>query len=142
MDFTNPNRIEPFFDVEAVTNVRVPGQTYRVTVAFAGTSEQLRPTLNADPPLPTSDVLALLFSDVRRTGTQDVAPELRALQNPEPDADRHHHDARDAGDHRQPLVGSRQGRRADVRRRHVPADAVVHRSRTASRRRASTRRRG
>ena len=61
MDFTNPNRIEPFFDVEAVTNVRVPGQTYRVTVAFAGTSEQLRPTLNSDPPLPTSDVLALLF---------------------------------------------------------------------------------
>lgn len=82
MDFANPNRIEPFFDVEAETNVRVPGQTYRVTVAFAGTSEQLRPTLNSDPPLPTSDVLALLFSDVRRTGTQDVAPELRALQNP------------------------------------------------------------
>src|SRR5204863_37468 len=78
MDFTNPARIEPFFDVEAETNVRVPGQTYRVTVAFAGTSEQLRPTLNSDPPLPTSDVLALLFSDVRRTGTQDVAPELRA----------------------------------------------------------------
>ena len=82
MDFTNPARIEPFFDVEAETNVRVPGQTYRVTVAFAGTSEQLRPTLNSDPPLPTSDVLALLFSDVRRTGTGEVAPELRALQNP------------------------------------------------------------
>lgn len=82
MDFTNPARIEPFFDVEAVTNVRVPGQTYRVTVAFAGTSEQLRPTLGSDPPLPTSEVLALLFSDVRRTGTHDIAPELRALQNP------------------------------------------------------------
>jgi translocation and assembly module TamB len=82
MDFANPTRIEPFFDVEAETNVRVPGQTYRVTVAFAGTSEQLRPTLSSDPPLPTSDVLALLFSDVRRTGTQDIAPELRALQNP------------------------------------------------------------
>ena len=27
-------------------------------------------------------MLALLFSDVQRTGTQDVAPELRALQNP------------------------------------------------------------
>jgi translocation-and-assembly-module (TAM) inner membrane subunit TamB-like protein len=81
MDFTNPSRIEPFFDIEAETNVRVPGQTYRVTVAFAGTSEQLRPTLNSDPPLPTADVLALLFSDVRR-GTQDVAPELRALQSP------------------------------------------------------------
>ena len=34
MDFTNPTRIEPFFDVEAETNVRVPGQTYRVTVAL------------------------------------------------------------------------------------------------------------
>jgi translocation and assembly module TamB len=82
MDFTNPARIEPFFDVEAETNVRVPGQTYRVTVAFAGTSEQLRPTLSSDPPLPTADVLALLFSDVPRGGTEGVAPELRALQNP------------------------------------------------------------
>ncbi len=82
MDFTNPARIEPFFDVEAETNVRVPGQTYRVTVAFAGTSEQLRPTLSSDPPLPTADVLALLFSDVRRGAAEGVAPELRALQNP------------------------------------------------------------
>ena len=63
--------------------MRVPGQTYRVTVAFAGTSEQLRPTLelrSAAADRPTS--LALLFSDVQRSGTQDVAPELRALQNP------------------------------------------------------------
>jgi translocation and assembly module TamB len=81
MDFTNPARIEPFFDVEAETNVRVPGQTYLVRVAFAGTSDQLRPTLNSDPPLPTADVLALLFSDVRR-GTQDMAPELRARMTP------------------------------------------------------------
>jgi hypothetical protein len=81
IDFTNPNKIEPFFDVEAETSVRVPGQTYRVTVAFAGTSEQLRPSVSSDPWLPTADVLALLFSDVRR-GTQDQAPELRALQNP------------------------------------------------------------
>jgi hypothetical protein len=82
MDFTNPTRIEPFFDVEAETNVRVPGQTYRVTIAVAGTSAQLRPTLNSDPPLPTSDVLALLFSDAQRNGPQSVAPELRALSNP------------------------------------------------------------
>ena len=82
MDFANPSRIEPFFDIEAETNVRVPGQTYRITVAFAGTGDQLRPTFNADPYLPTADILGLLFSDVRRGGTQDVAPELRALQNP------------------------------------------------------------
>ena len=41
-------------------------QTYRVTSRAAGTSEQLQPTFNSDPPLPAADVLALLFSDVRR----------------------------------------------------------------------------
>jgi autotransporter translocation and assembly factor TamB len=83
MDFTNPNRIEPFFDVEAETNVRVPGLTYRVIIGLTGTSEQLRPSISSDPPLPTAaDVLALLFSDVRRDSTQNTAPELRALQNP------------------------------------------------------------
>ena len=84
IDFTNPTRIEPFFDVEAETNVRVPGQTYRVTVGATGTAEQLRPIIASDPPLPTADVLALLFSDVARSRNtqQDLAPELRALQNP------------------------------------------------------------
>jgi translocation and assembly module TamB len=84
MDFTNPNRIEPFFDVEAETNVRVPGQTYRVIIGLAGTSEALRPAVSSDPPLPTADVLALLFSDVAAAarGTQTVAPELRARLEP------------------------------------------------------------
>jgi autotransporter translocation and assembly factor TamB len=86
IDFTNPTRIEPFFDVEAETNVRVPGQTYHVTVGAAGTADQLRPTIESDPPLPTADVLALLFSDVQRTArtgsTQPIAPELRALRDP------------------------------------------------------------
>ncbi len=83
IDFTNPTRIEPFFDVEAETSVRVPGQTYRVTVRAAGTTDRLQPTLESDPPLPAADVLALLFSDVRRDqqgGLGDV--ELRAVQNP------------------------------------------------------------
>jgi hypothetical protein len=87
MDFTNPNRIEPFFDVEAETNVRVPGQTYRVTIGMAGTSEQLRPAVSSDPPLPTADVLALLFSNVAAaarstTGSGTIAPELRARLDP------------------------------------------------------------
>src|SRR5258708_668459 len=51
IDFTNPTRIEPFFDVEAETNVRVssvgvPGQTFRVIVSAAGTTEQLRALQN------------------------------------------------------------------------------------------------
>ncbi|MCA1563803.1 MAG: translocation/assembly module TamB, partial [Acidobacteria bacterium] len=31
IDFANPARIDPFFDLEVETRVRVPGQTYRVT---------------------------------------------------------------------------------------------------------------
>ena len=49
LEFTNPARIEPFFDVEAETRVRVPGQTYRVdrsastgTTAAAAAAAQLR----------------------------------------------------------------------------------------------------
>ena len=78
IDFTNPNRIEPFFDVEAETNVRVSGgQAYRVTVGAAGTTERMSNLkFESDPPLPTADVLALLLSDVQRN---DV-PELRKLR--------------------------------------------------------------
>ena len=81
IDFTNPARIEPFFDVEAETRVRIPGQTYQVIVRAVGTLDRLQPELSSDPPLPAADVLALLFSDVRRSqGPGDA--ELRALQNP------------------------------------------------------------
>ena len=55
-------------------------QTYHINVGFAGTTERLQPTVTSDPALPTADVLALLFSDVRRNIQQDV--ELRSLQNP------------------------------------------------------------
>src|SRR6185295_2119395 len=78
VDFTNPTRIEPFFDLEAETNVRVSGQNYRLTVGVTGPTQKLVPSLNSEPFLPAADILALLFSDVRRT--EDV--ELRALQNP------------------------------------------------------------
>jgi autotransporter translocation and assembly factor TamB len=85
IDFTNPQRIEPFFDVEAETRVRVPGQTYRVIVSAAGTMERMLPQLSSDPPLPQGEVLALLFSDVRgRVDNGQIAddPELRALRDP------------------------------------------------------------
>jgi hypothetical protein len=78
VDFTNPMRIEPFFDIEAETNVRAGGQNYRLVVGVTGPTKKLVPSLSSDPPLPAADILALLFSDVRRT--EDV--ELRALQNP------------------------------------------------------------
>jgi hypothetical protein len=79
IDFANPAKIEPFFDVEAETRVRVPGQTYRIVFHAAGTAEQFVPTLSSDPPLPTIDILSLLFGDIR--DPQDA--ELRALRTPE-----------------------------------------------------------
>lgn len=78
LDFTNPDRIQPFFDVEAFTRVRVPGQTYRVTLRIAGTTERLQPEFTSDPPLPSADVLSLLLSD--RTPAGDV--EMRSINAP------------------------------------------------------------
>jgi hypothetical protein len=61
VDFVNPSRIEPYFDIEAETRVRVANQTYRVTLGFLGTARQFVPTISSDPPLATSDIVGLLF---------------------------------------------------------------------------------
>jgi len=79
LDFTNPVRIEPTFDIAAETQVRVPGQTYRVTLSASGTMQRLRPVFMSDPPLPPLEVASLLLGDV---GTGRDA-ELRALQRPD-----------------------------------------------------------
>ncbi|HSC26390.1 MAG TPA: translocation/assembly module TamB domain-containing protein, partial [Vicinamibacterales bacterium] len=77
VDFYNPSRIEPFFDIEAETRVRLPGQTYRITVGLTGTTARMAPpTLNSDPPLPMVDIIALLFGQT--TGLENA--ELRALR--------------------------------------------------------------
>ena len=77
IDFTNPDRLLPFFDVEAETRVRVPSpalaQTYRITLRVAGTTERLQPEFTSDPPLPPADVLSLLLSDIAPAGDAEVA---------------------------------------------------------------------
>jgi hypothetical protein len=78
IDFSNPARIEPFVDLEAETRVRVPGQTYRVTASIAGTMSRVQWGLDADPPLPTVDILSLLLSN-----TAPVDPELARLRSPQ-----------------------------------------------------------
>ena len=103
------------------------GQTYRVTVGFAGTTEQLQPTVSSDPPLPTADVLALLFSDVRRATSSD-ARAARAAES-EPGADRHSDGARDAGADR------RRSRRRSARSSSRRSAST----RSSSRRRSSIR---
>jgi len=78
LDFADATRIQPFFDIEAETRVRVPQQTYRVTMRMAGTTERMQPQFTSDPPLQTLDILTLLFSDQAPSG--DI--ELAALQRP------------------------------------------------------------
>ncbi len=78
IDFTNPLRMEPMFDIAAETQVRVPGQTYRVTLSASGTMQRLRPVFMSDPPLAPIEVASLLLGTA--TG-QDA--DLRALQSPD-----------------------------------------------------------
>jgi autotransporter translocation and assembly factor TamB len=73
--FSNPARIEPYFDIEAETRVRVPGQTtYRVTLAFTGTTSRMTYNLNSDPPLSSVAIALLLFDP-----SADISDELQGL---------------------------------------------------------------
>ncbi len=56
IDFSNPERIDPRFDIEAETRI----QSYRVTLRMNGTLERVSPTLTSDPPLSAVQILSLL----------------------------------------------------------------------------------
>ena len=129
LDFTNPNRIQPFFDIEAETRVRVPGQTYRVTLRMAGTTERHAAEFTSDPPLAPIDILTLLFSDTAPTG--DI--ELASLRQPNQREQDISAGARHARADRRPVARGRPGRAADVRRRHLPDHAAPDRPVCSSR---------
>ena len=74
--FADPNAIEPAFDIEAETDVRTPGQTYRVTLGLAGTMDRLDFELSSDPPLPEFEIMSLLLGNIR----DPQAAELRTLR--------------------------------------------------------------
>lgn len=78
--FANPARIEPYFDIEAETRVRVagPGQSiaYRVTLGFTGTAAKMTMNLNSDPPLSSVGILLMLLG---QTSANDLNAELRTL---------------------------------------------------------------
>ena len=77
--FANPARIEPYFDLEAETRVRVAAQSvaYRVTLGFTGTASKMTMNLNSDPPLSSVGILLLLLG---QTSADDLLnAELRTL---------------------------------------------------------------
>ncbi len=81
--FTNPVRIEPIIDLSA--NARV--QDYDITLALHGTPDKMSVTYRSDPPMPESDVVALLA--LGRTGSAQrlyTQQQEQALSNPTTDA--------------------------------------------------------
>lgn len=56
INFVNPFQIDPVVNIEATTNIR----QYEVTVNFSGAASHLSLSYRSDPPLPSSDIIALL----------------------------------------------------------------------------------
>jgi hypothetical protein len=82
IEFLNPQRIEPFLDIDAQTRVRAPGQTYNVDLRFVGTPQRLEPQMSSDPPLPPVEILSLLFGG-EPARSQVADPEIGTLQRSE-----------------------------------------------------------
>jgi len=74
IQFNNPSAIEPFFDIEAGTRQRVPGETYSVTITASGPNPLDNLQLTSDPALPEYQLLALLLSDVAPSRDVELAP--------------------------------------------------------------------
>jgi hypothetical protein len=77
IEFSDPNRLNPSFDLAAETRPRVSGQTFTVNARVTGTRDALDVTLTSDPWLPESDVISLLFGGTPELGTA----EQRALRS-------------------------------------------------------------
>ncbi len=56
IDFANPFRLDPDLNVEAVSTIN----QYQVTIDFTGAASQLAMNYRSEPPLPDSDIVALL----------------------------------------------------------------------------------
>jgi translocation and assembly module TamB len=83
ISFTNPVRIEPLIDLSASARV----EDYDITLSLHGTTDKMGVTYRSDPPLPESDVVALLA--LGRTQNQQriyTQQQEQALSNPTTDA--------------------------------------------------------
>ncbi len=60
--FSNPSRIEPFFDVDARTSVRTTQGEYQVRVVVTGTPARLAAKFTSDPQLTEAQIVSLLAS--------------------------------------------------------------------------------
>jgi hypothetical protein len=79
IDFSNPLRLDPFFELTAETRARTPGQTYQITVGINGTLDKLNLSLRSEPWLPEFQNMSLLLGETPDVG----AAELRAQASPQ-----------------------------------------------------------
>lgn len=83
IDFTNPVRIEPVIDLTATAHV----EDYDITLGLHGSPQKMAVTYRSDPPLPESDVVALLAlghsENQQRLYTQQ---QEQAINNPTTDS--------------------------------------------------------
>ncbi len=77
INFSNPFRLEPVLNMQAVTRIR----QYEVTVNFSGPAGRLTMSYRSDPPLPSGDVITLLA--LGQTGEESRLRGLTAVQTPE-----------------------------------------------------------
>ena len=68
--FSNPTKIDPFFEVEARTDVK----DYRVTVSLSGTMSRMSPRFSCDPPLSEAQIISLLTTGDVPTTAGSGAP--------------------------------------------------------------------
>jgi translocation and assembly module TamB len=77
LNFSNPFRLDPILNVEASTTI----QQYEVTLDFTGPASRLSLAYRSDPPLPSSDIIALLA--LGQTGEESNLRGPTAVQTPE-----------------------------------------------------------
>jgi len=77
LNFSNPFRLDPVLNVEATTTI----QQYEVTLDFTGPASRLTLAYRSDPPLPSSDIIALLA--LGQTGEESNLRGPTAVQTPE-----------------------------------------------------------
>ncbi len=63
--FSDPIRIDPYFDLEARTNVR----DYQLGIGLSGTASRMVPRFWSDPPLPEADIVSTLATGELPSGS-------------------------------------------------------------------------
>jgi translocation and assembly module TamB len=79
IEFRNPARVEPVFDLTADTRAHVQGDTYDINVHLSGTFNQLSYSLTSEPALPETDIIAILLGGLPDVSTANE----RALRSPQ-----------------------------------------------------------